>query len=49
MVMILNVFYLALMGLLSLAGTSALVELVIVLLRGEAHPASRPTFETEDA
>ncbi len=49
MVSILNGFYLVLAVLLSLAGTSALVELVIVLLRGEIHPITRPAFEPEDA
>ncbi len=49
MVLMLNVLFLALMGLFSLVGTSALVELVITLLRGEPHPASHPSFEAEDA
>ncbi len=49
MVTILNSFYLVLAGVLSLAGTSALVKLVIVLLRDEHHPALRTTFEPEDA
>ena len=49
MVLMLNVLFLALMGLLSLVGTSALVELVITLLREEQHPTFHPTFESEDA
>ncbi len=49
MVTLLNGFYLVLAGLFSLAGTSALVELVIALLRGETHPAIRPNLEPEDA
>ncbi len=48
-VAILNGFYLILAGVLSVAGTSALVELIIALLRGERRPAIRPTFEPEDA
>ncbi len=49
-VSILNVFYLAQMGLVALAGTSAFVELMITLLRDAPRRHSIQTpFEPEDA
>ncbi len=48
-VTIMHVFYLVVMGLLSLAGASALVELMIALLHGQPRQIYRPTFEAEDA
>jgi hypothetical protein len=46
---VLNAFYMVLMGLVSLVGTSALVELVIVLLRDAPRHTIRGTLEPEDA
>ncbi len=45
----LNVAFLVLMGIVAVAGTSALVELVITLLRDTPRPTIRPTLEPEDA
>ncbi len=41
--------YLLLMGLLSLAGASAFVELILALVRGKPLRITRLTIETEDA
>ena len=48
-VMLLNGFYLVLMGVVSLVGTAALVELIIVLLREKPGRASWQALEPEDA
>jgi len=49
LVMLLNAFYLILMGLVSLVGTAALIELIIVLLREKPRQTPWPTLEPEDA
>ena len=49
LVMLLNALYLVLMGLVSLVGTAALVELIIVLLREKPGKKSWSALEPEDA
>ncbi len=46
---ILNVAFLTLIGIAAVAGASALVELVVTLLRDAPRAAIRPTLEPEDA
>ncbi len=49
LVMLLNAFYLVMMGLVAVVGTAALVELIVVLLREKPGPKPWAVFESEDA
>lgn len=45
----LNALYLALMALVSLFGTAAMIKLALVLMGGERQPRIRPLVDPEDA
>jgi hypothetical protein len=49
LVMLLNAFYLVMMGLVSLVGTATLVELTIVLLHEKPRQKTGLMMEPEDA
>ena len=49
MVMLLNAFYLVMMGLVALVGTATLAKLMIVLLRENPGRKIRMELEPEDA
>ncbi len=49
LVMLLNTFYVVMMGLVALVGTMVLVKLLLVFLHDKPHPKRPFLLETEDA